>query len=176
MIITCETCKTKYKVDEEKFQGKKVKCPKCGTVFLVPEPLDSTVSQTGSGQVSTLKDTTKVMNTQDLAEAAKALPLTDRRFSLAVLSGPMSGQVLPITKSIFIIGRAFGDLILPDTEISRKHCQLEIYEDGRMLLKDLASTNGTYYQGERITEIHIEDKTEFTVGKTSLMFIITEEE
>jgi predicted Zn finger-like uncharacterized protein len=176
MIITCETCQTKYKVDEEKYQGKKVKCPKCATVFKVPSALDATVGPSGEGPAAPVKDTTKVMNTQDLAEAAKALPLTDRRFSLAVLSGPMSGQVLPVTKSVFIIGRAFGDLILPDTEISRKHCQLEIYEDGRMLLKDLSSTNGTYYRGERITEIPIEDKTEFVVGKTSLMFIITDEE
>ena len=174
MIITCSGCQTKFKVDEEKFKGKKVKCPKCATVFTVPEPLDAT-AHPASAPVS-LKDTTKVVNVQELAEDAKTLPLEGRRFSLAVLSGPVSGQVLPIIKSVFVIGRAFGDLVVPDTEVSRKHAQIEFTEDGKIILKDLGSTNGTFVRGERITEVPLEDKTEFTVGKTSLMFIITSEE
>jgi predicted Zn finger-like uncharacterized protein len=168
MIIVCAECQARYQVDEAKFGGRKVKCPKCAAVFAVPSAAPAAAFSP--------KDTTKVINLQEMAEQTKPLPPSDRRFSVVVLSGPMSGQVIPVTKSVFVVGRATGDLVLPDTEVSRRHCQIEILEDGRILLRDLESTNGTFYRSERITEIPLEDKTEFTAGKTALMFLITAEE
>ena len=145
-----------------------VKCPKCAAVFTVPAPV--------SPVILSPKDTTKVINVQEMAEEIRPLPPSGPRFSVVVLSGPMSGQILPMAKSVFVIGRATGDLVLPDTEVSRRHCQIEILGDGRILLRDLDSTNGTFYRSERITELPLEDKMEFLVGKTALMFLITAEE
>jgi len=167
MIIVCADCQARYNVDETKFGGRKVKCPKCAAIFAVPAAAPTGLSP---------KDTTKVINIQEMAEQVRPLPPSDRRFSVVVLSGPMSGQILPVTKSMFVIGRAVGDLVLPDTEVSRRHCQIEILGDGRIMLKDLDSTNGTFFRSERITELPLEDKTEFVAGKTALMFLITAEE
>jgi predicted Zn finger-like uncharacterized protein len=180
MILACAKCGTKYKIDEARFRGKKVKCPKCAEVFTVPdqEALEATVApSTGSGPFS-LKDTTKVMNAQKLVDEAqaKALGTTGKRYSIAVLSGPLSGQVVKVAKSVFVIGRAYGDLVLPDTEASRKHCQIEIGDDGKVTLRDAGSTNGTFVMGSRIEEAPLEDKTEFSVGKTSLMFIVASDD
>jgi predicted Zn finger-like uncharacterized protein len=172
MIITCLNCQTKYNVDEEKFAGKKVKCPKCGTIFQVPFKEEETV--VGKND-KILKDTTKVVHTQEILKEVESLTLKGKRFSLAVLSGPLSGQVVKITKTPFVIGRANGDLIIPDTEVSRTHCQIEIDEE-KIVLKDLGSTNGTYFQENKINEVNLDDKSEFRIGKTSLMFIITSEE
>lgn len=172
MIITCENCQTKYKVDEEKFAGKKVRCPRCGQVFFVPAKEEETIMKKES---KVMQDTTKVVNTQEVLKEVKSFSVHGKRFSLAVLSGPLVGQVVKITKTPFIIGRAKGDFLIPDSEVSRTHCQIEILDD-RILLKDLGSTNGTYFQDERITEAVLEDKAEFRVGKTSLMFIVTAEE
>lgn len=48
------------------------------------------------------------------------------------------------------IGRVAGnDLVLPLPDISRQHCMLEV-KDGRALLTDLGSTNGTYIEGKRL--------------------------
>ena len=181
MILACAKCGTKYKIDEDRFQGKKVKCPKCAEIFTVPraDALDATVDRpSGSAPVPSLKDTTKVMNAQALVEEAqaKALTMKGKRFSIAVLSGPMSGQVIKLTKSVFVIGRACGDLVLPDTEASRKHCQIEVEENGKVMLRDAGSTNGTFVQGERVSEAQLEDKAEFSVGKTSLMFIVASDD
>jgi len=181
MILACAKCGTKYKIDEDRFRGKKVKCPKCAEVFTVPKsnPLEATVDRpAGAAPVPSLKDTTKVMNAQLMAEdaQAQALVLKGKRFSIAVLSGPMSGQVIKVTTSVFVIGRAYGDLVLPDTEASRKHCQIEVGEDGKVMLRDAGSTNGTFLQGARISEAQLEDKSEFSVGKTSLMLIVASDD
>jgi sigma-B regulation protein RsbU (phosphoserine phosphatase) len=51
-----------------------------------------------------------------------------------------------------IIGRnAPADLVLEGATVSRRHCRLEVL-DGKLWLHDLASTNGTYVNGVRLTE------------------------
>lgn len=172
MIITCENCQTKYKVDEEKFSGKKVRCPRCGKVFFVPIKEEETIIKKENKPT---QDTTKVVKTEEVLKEVKSFSIQGKRFSLAILSGPLVGQVIKITKTPFVIGRAKGDLLIPDSEVSRTHCQIEIMED-KVLLRDLGSTNGTHFQDVRVQEAVLEDKSEFRVGKTSLMFIITSEE
>ncbi len=55
------------------------------------------------------------------------------------------------------IGRTEGaDLILPGSEVSRRHCQIdligvEVIAGGEVVLTDLNSTNGTYVDGTRVT-------------------------
>jgi DNA-binding NtrC family response regulator len=44
------------------------------------------------------------------------------------------------------------DLVLDDPQVSRRHAELAILPDG-IRLKDLGSTNGTWYQGTRVTEL-----------------------
>jgi len=65
-----------------------------------------------------------------------------------------------------IIGRSRStDVKLEHPLISRHHC--EVYEvDGRMMLRDLGSLNGTFVDGTRLTEqaMPIEPGGEFSVG------------
>ena len=64
---------------------------------------------------------------------------------------------------------------LPSFSSSRQHAAVEV-RDTIYLLEDLGSTNGTLLEGRRITEpTEIQDKAEFVVGGTTLMFIVTDE-
>ncbi len=96
----------------------------------------------------------------------------DRRISLALLSGPDTGKVLLCSTSRAVIGRAGTDIPIQDDEISRRHALIEIRDD-RYFLKDLGSTNGTFVDERRITETEIFDKSEFRVGNTHCMLIVT---
>ena len=44
------------------------------------------------------------------------------------------------------------ELELADEEISRRHAAITRGDDGTFAIEDLASRNGTYVDGERITE------------------------
>ncbi|MCS6857465.1 MAG: FHA domain-containing protein, partial [Sandaracinaceae bacterium] len=69
-----------------------------------------------------------------------------------------NGQKFPITKDEFIIGRGSktADLLIKDGNISRRHAAI-IYHNGAYYIKDLGSTNGIEYKGQRIESRRIEE-------------------
>lgn len=66
-----------------------------------------------------------------------------------------------------VIGRGTEcDVVIQDLKASRRHCQLTRKQDG-FLLEDLGSKNGTYVNGERITEPMVLTSTNtFKIGDT----------
>lgn len=45
------------------------------------------------------------------------------------------------------LGRAIGDILLPDDPfVSARHCELDVGPDGRVVVRDLGSSNGTFLQ------------------------------
>jgi adenylate cyclase len=57
-----------------------------------------------------------------------------------------------------------------DRIISKEHAQILRAADGRFLLRDLRSLNGTFLRGERVTEHLLNDGDEFTMGSTRIVF------
>ena len=56
----------------------------------------------------------------------------------------------------FIIGRdADNQIVLNDKLVSRHHAQLTILDNGQAMIKDLGSSNGTYVNGNRVTEVYL---------------------
>jgi FHA domain-containing protein/uncharacterized protein DUF1707 len=54
-----------------------------------------------------------------------------------------------------LIGRSSAcQLVLADDTVSRKHAELRV-EDGRWLLRDLGSSNGTWVNGRRVVEAEV---------------------
>jgi adenylate cyclase len=57
-----------------------------------------------------------------------------------------------------------------DRIISKEHAQIQRAADGRYLLRDLRSLNGTFLRGERVTDHYLADNDEFTMGSTRIVF------
>lgn len=56
----------------------------------------------------------------------------------------------------FTIGRdAKNSIVLNDKFISRQHAELVMLDNGQILLKDLNSSNGTYVNGNKVTECYL---------------------
>lgn len=192
MIIECPSCHSKYQYDEERFErkpSKKIKCARCQSVFEIqnpafaPKPPAEAVAsdRTFTGKTErpkTPEQTTEQSPLPSPRTTGKTEPLklpAGRRLSLAILDGPDAGNVFRIEKPRVTIGRSNADLTLNDTEASRLHAAVEVRE---MLftLADLGSTNGTLVGGEKINGVtEISDKSEFQVGATTLMLIVTED-
>jgi pSer/pThr/pTyr-binding forkhead associated (FHA) protein len=89
--------------------------------------------------------------------------------SLVVIDGPFKGQVFPVTKPRLLLGRSEADIVLDDSEISRKHCVLEVHGSSAVL-SDLGSTNGTFVDDEKIETHQLQHMSEFRLGSTVVMF------
>lgn len=72
--------------------------------------------------------------------------------SLLVRSGSLKGKRLTVRTPVVNIGRAdYNDLVIPEPSVSASHAKLQRRE-GIWVLSDLGSTNGTFVDGERVTE------------------------
>jgi pSer/pThr/pTyr-binding forkhead associated (FHA) protein len=73
------------------------------------------------------------------------------------------------------IGRSGADLTINDTEASRQHAAVEV-RDGAITVEDLSSTNGTLVEGEKIIgPVELTNHSEFQIGSTTIMLIVTDE-
>src|SRR5712691_379113 len=92
---------------------------------------------------------------------------------LQVMSGPEAGRQLRID-GVLLIGRDPGsDLMLPDGNASRRHAMLSAEPDGRIVLHDLRSANGTYVDGHRIDgSVILTGSEQLRIGETILQLTI----
>lgn len=57
---------------------------------------------------------------------------------------------IPIMKDVTVVGRReFCDVVINDASLSKRHCVV-VKTDGLLVIRDLASTNGTKVKGQRI--------------------------
>ena len=96
----------------------------------------------------------------------------NRSVSLLVTDGASKGMSFPVQKPQVVIGRTTGDIVIVDSKISRMHCVVEVHGPSALLV-DLDSGNGTFVSGKKIVSCELDNMSEFRVGKTTLMFVIT---
>jgi hypothetical protein len=97
--------------------------------------------------------------------------------NLRVLAGPYKGRVFTFSQvDTFLIGRTNDShLSLPDDRFfSRHHCLLEI-NPPRCFLRDLGSTNGTFVNGQRVTEASLNNGDQIQGGATILLVEVVAE-
>ena len=69
---------------------------------------------------------------------------------LTVRQDPSSEQEYPLGEGAVVLGReAFNDIVVFDPEVSRRHTQIS-FQEGRYIIEDLGSTNGTFVNGRRL--------------------------
>ncbi len=66
-------------------------------------------------------------------------------------TGPLNGERFPIAGEIIIGREATCTIVVLERQVSRYHARITVKEDG-ILLEDLGSKNGTYLNGEIISE------------------------
>lgn len=87
------------------------------------------------------------------------------RVILTVLTGISAGQVVRLTGEEAIVGRSHDCVIrLQDIGVSRHHCRIFRDEDGRFILEDLNSTNGTYVHGRKSSRVALMNGARVQVG------------
>lgn len=81
------------------------------------------------------------------------------------------GQCYAVDQDQFIIGRGskYSDLPIKDANISRRHCAI-VRRSGDFYIKDLESTNGVEYNGERVDNHKIEEGTVYRLCDHELRF------
>jgi Inner membrane component of T3SS, cytoplasmic domain len=94
------------------------------------------------------------------------LPAT-HNVMLTIISGPGKGTSHKLSKPRVVVGREGADIALQDPEISRHHCIIEV-RDSYVNLRDLDSTNGTFFEEERVRAAMLVNDAEFRIGETIL--------
>src|SRR5262245_20786997 len=89
-------------------------------------------------------------------ERAQVVPVPqDARRRLVVVTGPEVGRKFTIDKTA-VLGRSTeADIVLDDSEVSRKHAEISRTGQGPFTLKDLSSRNGTFVNGAPVEERHL---------------------
>ena len=105
-----------------------------------------------------------------------AAVVTGPMANFLVRNGVLKGQRLIVKTPVVNIGRAeHNDLVVPDESVSTSHAKLQRRE-GIWVLVDLESTNGTYVDGERISnETPIAPGTMVRFGDVQLVFEPTDD-
>lgn len=67
---------------------------------------------------------------------------------LVIRDGPLAGKSVRVETSM-LLGREGVDLVVPDTEVSRRHAAVRVTE-GSLVIEDLRSLNGTWVNRHRI--------------------------
>ncbi len=97
-------------------------------------------------------------------------------YVLEILDGDRAGDVLSLSSQPLRIGRKPGnDLVLADEKTSGVHAEV-VLEGDRHVLRDLGSTNGTFLDGKRVTELVLTPGDVVTVGRLRVKFRLEGEE
>ncbi|MBQ6454028.1 MAG: FHA domain-containing protein, partial [Coriobacteriales bacterium] len=101
--------------------------------------------------------------TRDVTDAASLRPA-------ASLLNQETGEVWQLEGMRVSLGRDRNMQIpLRDANVSRSHAEL-IYDNGRWILRDLGSTNGSFINGQRVGQMELKDGDIIELGVTVLEF------
>ena len=174
MQTSCTHCGQQHLLSDDlvaKYPKVQFRCTRCGhtTVVEIKRRVDETMVISpmptfGKSNVATM--------TADLPTSGDGLALPDGMdIVLVVTAGPDRGLEFQLKSGRTIIGRKGTDFGLNDPEISRHHCLIEV-RDQFVNLKDLDSTNGTFFENERVRAAFLQDGAEFRVGTSTIRISI----
>jgi DNA-binding NtrC family response regulator len=110
----------------------------------------------------------------DISDPSHRSVAVPDKVRMLVLSGPDQGKQLLLERGTYLVGKApTSDLVLSDPEVSRQHLELQCTESG-ILVRDLGSTNGSFFGGARFSEVTVGPGAVITVGATELRLATVE--
>ncbi len=93
-------------------------------------------------------------------------------YALKFISGKYQGGEFPLkpNKQV-VIGRSSDlDMVLVEDMVSRKHAKITS-ADGKILIEDLGSTNGTFVNGEKVKQSRLKEGDRILIGTSILKLI-----
>ena len=149
-----------------------VKCPKCGAENELANNICSEC------QSEIVKHSSKTETFIHNPKKTKTEPQIDidglkkgESSVLVVKKGPILGQRLPLNEDEILIGRdPKADIFLNDITVSRRHAKI-VKKDSEITVKDLGSLNGSYVNGNIVTESALNNKDELQIGKFLLVLL-----
>ena len=88
--------------------------------------------------------------------------------TLIIIQGPDHGKTFDVEGPVFAIGRdADCEVTLRDPGVSRRHAEFEL-QNGRCVLRDRNSSNGTFVNGMRVRETEVHAGDQIHLGNTVL--------
>jgi len=176
MKVACSSCGAQHSLPDKQLAGLprvQFPCAKCGkstVVELGPSPNTTQVLTPLPGFARSAGAPWLAAN---LAAEADSLQLpAGKAIALSVIAGPSRGLVYPVQKPRVVLGRADADIVINDKEISRWHCAIEIKGD-IIRLRDMDSTNGTYFDDERVRVAELKHLSEFRIGTSVILVSVT---
>jgi pSer/pThr/pTyr-binding forkhead associated (FHA) protein len=152
------------------------RCPACADVDTRPgvgEPMSPAPSGARDFPRSAEGDLSPtVLARMNVTEEYLEPTLTLRpRPVLSVTRGADVGQVVELSEqTAFSVGRArANDLVVNDVAVSSQHCRIRP-EEGRFVVHDLKSTNGTFVNERRVTSQLLAEGDVIKIGETHLQF------
>lgn len=93
-------------------------------------------------------------------------------YALKFISGKYQGGEFPLKPSKqVVIGRSSDlDMVLVEDMVSRKHAKISS-QDGRIVIEDLGSTNGTFVNGEKIKQARLKEGDRILIGTSILKLV-----
>lgn len=136
-------------------------------------------AELGFGGSSDEVESTAVFRSDLLAESGPFLDIEEQKAIealpsgsalLIVQRGPNEGSRFLLDQEVTTVGRhPNADIFLDDVTVSRRHAEFHRHNQS-FQVRDLASLNGTYYDGVRIDAAILEDGSEIQIGKFRLTF------
>jgi pSer/pThr/pTyr-binding forkhead associated (FHA) protein len=137
-------------------------CSACGSVLDLVDDRTITLTKVDPLQDAPGPDDDIVVDLDEIA-AGTAI--------LVVRSGEEEGDYFVLSTAVTTIGRhAESTIVLDDITVSRRHSESH-QSDGRYLVKDAGSLNGTYVNQERVDVAELRQGDELQVGKFHLVFL-----
>jgi pSer/pThr/pTyr-binding forkhead associated (FHA) protein len=105
-------------------------------------------------------------------KAVDALPAASAL--LIVQRGPNEGARFLLDQDLTTVGRhPNADIFLDDVTVSRRHAEFR-RTGNQFMVHDLASLNGTYFDGVRIESALLDDGAEVQIGKFKFTFFASQ--
>ena len=81
----------------------------------------------------------------------------------------VAGTAYPLVRAVSRLGRGSDtDIRIEDPGASRNHCEIVLGQP--VLVRDLNSTNGTFVNGQRVSQAEVADGSTIMIGTTHLVF------
>jgi pSer/pThr/pTyr-binding forkhead associated (FHA) protein len=89
---------------------------------------------------------------------------------LRLQSGENAGKVYDLRSALRLGRHPYNEVSINDPAVSRYHCWIT-HEMGLVLIEDLASVNGTFVNGEKVTKrVVLKPGDTIRLGETEILF------